>query len=147
MYLKLENKNLDNIRKFARKEKKAKQAYLKNNENSSVSSAVKKTSVNAAVKGKSSINTSKGKAAAKSVKRNRKQIAEPSLDPNSNNNDKAFCVVSKMSWAEDQKLMLGTTWIQCDDCTSWLHEDCLPIGFEYDTTEEKFLCHKCKKDN
>ncbi|KAH3704678.1 hypothetical protein DPMN_079738 [Dreissena polymorpha] len=76
---KLENKNLDNIRKFARKEKKAKQDYLKNNENSSVSSAVKKTSVNTAVKGKSSINTSKGKAAAKSVKRNRKQIAEPGL--------------------------------------------------------------------
>ncbi|KAH3865900.1 hypothetical protein DPMN_028947 [Dreissena polymorpha] len=87
--------------KLGRKPPEAKQAYLKNNEKSSVSSAVKKTSVNTAVKGKSSINTSKGKAAAKSLKRNRKQIVEPSLDPDSYNNDKAFCVVCEISWAED----------------------------------------------
>lgn len=61
-------------------------------------------------------------------------------------NDNAVCVVCEMTWTEDQALLLGNTWIQCDNCTAWIHEDCIPIGFEYDKKDDKFVCHICKQE-
>ena len=72
---------------------------------------------------------------------------EQNIESNVINEDEAVCVGCDMTWNEDQILMLGNTWIQCDVCNDWVHEDCLPIGFMYDKTNDKFVCHKCKKDN
>ena len=133
----LENKNLDKIRKFAQREKKAKQTYLKNlSRNVTVSS---KSQGNAAVKGRSALNVRKGKAGMSS----KGKEAKTNIEQDSLTDNDAVCCVCHMTWTEDLTLLLGHTWIQCDICDSWVHEDCLPLGFEYDKSADKFVCHNC----
>ncbi|KAJ8304426.1 hypothetical protein KUTeg_018009 [Tegillarca granosa] len=138
----LENKNLDEIRKLAAKERKAKAAYLKSKLSCNLSKKIT-TTANKLVKGRSAINTSKGKGIMKSKKQTQDILVS---NANKTDDHDAYCVVCEMTWAEDKQLMLGQTWIQCDKCLAWIHENCLPVGFVYDMTEERFACHNCKKD-
>ncbi|KAJ8299457.1 hypothetical protein KUTeg_023517 [Tegillarca granosa] len=138
----LENKNLDKIRKLAAKERKAKAAYLKSKLSCNLSKKIT-TTANKLVKGRSAINTSKGKGIMKSKKQTQDILVS---NANKTDDHDAYCVVCEMTWAEDKKLMLGQTWIQYDKCLAWIHENCLPVGFVYDMTEERFACHNCKKD-
>ncbi|KAJ8299460.1 hypothetical protein KUTeg_023520 [Tegillarca granosa] len=130
------------IRKLASKERKAKAAYLKSKLSCNLSKKIT-TTANKLVKGRSAINRSKGKGIMKSKKQTQDILVS---NANKTDDHDAYCVVCEMTWAEDKKLMLGQTWIQCDKCLAWIHENCLPVGFVYDMTEERFACHNCNKD-
>jgi hypothetical protein len=71
------------------------------------------------------------------------------VSPTNENEEEAICMLCELTWKEDQDLMLGHTWIQCDKCESWIHEHCLPIDMKYDSVTNKdidFICHKCERD-
>ena len=47
-----------------------------------------------------------------------------------------------------QKTVYGnsevTEWVQCDACSTWLHEDCIPTKYQRESYEEDpFYCPRC----
>ncbi|KAH3828424.1 hypothetical protein DPMN_130385 [Dreissena polymorpha] len=96
------------------------------------------------VKVKSLTNASKGKAIVKTSKRVTRENIETRLECDFGTSDEATCMACEMTWSEDQTLMLGNKWVQCDVCSGWLHVDCLPHGCDFDESSDTFECHSCK---
>lgn len=46
-----------------------------------------------------------------------------------------LCIVCHGSFEEEEEAsgVNNTTWIQCDKCSKWIHKDCIPMDFDYNT--------------
>lgn len=53
-----------------------------------------------------------------------------------------LCIVCGKGETDDT---LIETWVQCETCSNWLHEKCIPCNHVYSVYDEVFICHICKK--
>ena len=121
-------KQLDKIKSFAEREKKAKVAFLKRKITASKKCA-----------------KAKGKVAQSKSKKGKRPLTETEkLEQAANKTDgDTQCEACHMTWEEDQETQMERTWVQCDNCDNWMHSDCL--SYEFDENEP-FLCPKCFKN-
>ena len=117
-------KQLNKVKMFAEKERRAKQLYLK-----------KKLKAKA-VKGKKGPKpqSKKGKRPLTESEKLQKLVERSEEDE--------CCQACHMTYEEDEKMGLGRVWVECDSCKKWMHPDCL--NYEIDDMEP-FLCPNCSK--
>ena len=117
-------KQLNKVKLFAEKERRAKQLYLK-----------KKLKAKA-VKGKKGPKpqSKKGKRPLTESEKLQKLVERSEEDE--------CCQACHMTYEEDEKMGLGRVWVECDSCKKWMHADCL--NYEIDDMEP-FLCPNCSK--
>ncbi|KAK3086373.1 hypothetical protein FSP39_017497 [Pinctada imbricata] len=79
-------------------------------------------------------------------KRKRKQqkiLDEEEEDDDDSDDDRdAICIGCTGTYAEDEMSGLQRTWIPCDSCREWVHEDCTPVEMPEGNSDE-FVCHLC----
>ncbi|KAJ8314823.1 hypothetical protein KUTeg_006973 [Tegillarca granosa] len=110
-------------RNTAKKEKTAKERYLKKREkelSKSSSSEAAKPSIS-----RKCVSTKRSKA-------------RPSSAPSVN---ETICPVCIGSFEEENSLEMGTVWIECDKCHGWMHKDCIPLNHDFNASNVKFTCH------
>jgi len=131
-------KQLEKVKLFAEKERKAKEKYMSLKKSSTTSTSTKTSK-------------RKGKRAIKQTRKNQKTITSPSPKPSTSTDDSTdlvkapetiFCIGCHMSWEEDQELGHGNMWVQCDKCLGWLHTDCCTTDIPA-SDEEPFYCPEC----
>jgi hypothetical protein len=113
-------RQLDTIRKFANKEQRAKQSYLKAQND----------------KGK------RGKSVKTKVQgKGKRRVCKTSPVPDASE-ENVECMGCHMSWLEDMNLGTGSLWVMCEKCSGWMHSDCSSIDIPSD--DEPFCCPECQ---
>lgn len=52
------------------------------------------------------------------------------------------CQACHSTEEDDENIGIERLWIQCDQCDSWLHADCLTSEIDF---EDTFVCPRCSK--
>ena len=121
---KMSLKQVEKIKTFAEKEKKAKLSYEK------------KLQTNKSKEEKKS----KFKVRTKKTKGKKCEAKHTNNDNQQKKGDIEFCQGCLMTWEEDMESSRDSRWIQCDVCRSWFHSDCIaePVA-----EDEPFQCPEC----
>lgn len=119
-------KQIEKVKLFAEREKKAKVSYLLKKSKSNSKKCTK----------------GRGKGAQSKSKKGKRSLTErEKLEENMNKaEEEAYCQACHMTWKENDEIQEGRLWVQCDACDAWMHSDCLT--YEIDENEP-FLCPKC----
>ena len=57
------------------------------------------------------------------------------------------------SFEEEERDGIISQWVQCDQCSRWMHRDCIPINFSFNSdaflvdSDIEFICHICSIDS
>lgn len=113
-------KELEQIRKFSGKEKRARQKYL---QNLAQQRKFEENAKQQATKRKASGGSSKGKKSVKQTKKKQKTV----FKNKETDDESTLCMICKVYWNEEQSLGLGRIWVECDKCKFWVHSDCSTI--------------------
>lgn len=129
-------KELEQIRKFSRKEKMAKQKYLLN---LAKERKLEEKAKQQATKRKASRSLSRG------IKTSLKQTKKKPIPVSENedtDDESAICMICKVSWKDEQSLDHGRIWVECDTCKSWVHYECSTVAVP-EEEEVPYYCQEC----
>lgn len=127
-------RELEKIKAFSDKEKKAKQKYLKKKSSSQEKKKVR------VPRGKKR-NPLKGKS--KATEKSKRDSSEEDVDFDQERTmELSRCQACHSTEQDDEAIGIERLWIQCDSCDSWMHTDCLAAEIDFENT---FVCPRCSK--
>lgn len=125
-------KQLETVKSFAEKERKAKLRYMKKSAKKEKKTVQKKRKSKVCHKIKS------------------KTLRKITCDSDSDealaleqDDTKPHCQACQGTEQEDEELGLERLWVQCDSCDNWVHTECLSYDVD---VKASFVCPKCSKN-
>lgn len=123
-------KQLETVKSFAEKERKAKLRYMKKSAKKEKKTVQKKR---------------KSKVCHKIKSKTLRKITCDSDETLGLEQDdtKPHCQACQGTEQEDEELGLERLWVQCDSCDNWVHTECLSYDVD---VKASFVCPKCSKN-
>ena len=120
--------DLKKVRLFAEKEQKAKARFLAK-EKKEKEKLLKRTSK---------------QSKATNQKKSKCKAGTSNVAVCNDKEQEARCMVCNISWEDDQENI--STWVECEMCKNWIHEECIPLAFDTTALEDEnadFICPNC----